>query len=107
MINFTFSIKSFKPNDWFVSFYNYDFGLSKNKRFEAEFVYDAYHNFFLSLDTSFRGKDHAGPRLEIGLFGYNSSFAIYDVRHWDYKNNTWKNFQKNFYSKNKKSKTKK
>lgn len=107
MIKFTLSLKSFNPSDWFVSFYNYDFKLSKNKRFEAEFACDGYHNFFLLLDTSFRGRDHAGPQLEVCLLGYGARFAIYDVRHWDYKNNTWKNFQKNFYSKNKKSKTKK
>jgi hypothetical protein len=107
MIHFQFSVKPLNPSNLFISFYNYDYKLTTNKRFEADFAYDAYHNFFLSISTDFRGKDHAGPRIEIGLFGYNSSFAIYDIRHWDYKNNTWKNFQKNFYSKNKKLKTKK
>jgi hypothetical protein len=104
MIHFQFSVKSLNPNDWFISFYNYDYKLTKNKRFEADFAYDAYHNLFLSINTEFRGRDHAGPRFEIGLFGYSARFAIYDTRHWDYKNNTWKNFKKNFYSKNKKPK---
>jgi hypothetical protein len=34
-------------------------------------------------------QDHAGLRLELGLFGYSIDFNIYDNRHWDYIGEKW------------------
>jgi hypothetical protein len=32
-------------------------------------------------------RDHAGFNLMVGLFGFSIEFYIYDIRHWDYKEN--------------------
>lgn len=34
-------------------------------------------------------QDHAGIRLELGLFGYNISAQIYDTRHWNDEDDNW------------------
>lgn len=34
-------------------------------------------------------QDHAGLRLELGLFGYSIDFNLYDNRHWDYIGKKW------------------
>lgn len=39
-------------------------------------------------------EDHAGLNLELGLFGYEIHFTIYDNRHWDYINNRWEKYEK-------------
>jgi hypothetical protein len=34
-------------------------------------------------------QDHAGVRLELGLFGYQLDMSFCDSRHWNIKNNCW------------------
>ena len=34
-------------------------------------------------------QDHAGVRLELALFGYEISLAIYDSRHWNHEEHRW------------------
>jgi hypothetical protein len=36
------------------------------------------------------GQDHAGVRLELGLFGYQLDLGFHDSRHWDIDTNAWK-----------------
>lgn len=45
--------------------------------------------FEFDLTLEFIGRDHAGPGIAIGLFGYGVHFKIYDHRHWDYERDTW------------------
>lgn len=47
------------------------------------------HIIELELDTRFTGRDHAGPRIYVGLLGFFLSLQIYDHRHWDYENGRW------------------
>jgi hypothetical protein len=47
-------------------------------------------NDVLVVDISYTVKqDHAGFNVWLGLLGYSVNFIIYDIRHWDYKNNQW------------------
>lgn len=34
-------------------------------------------------------EDHAGLKLEFGLFTYSFVFQIYDTRHWNYADRKW------------------
>ena len=34
-------------------------------------------------------QDHAGTRLELGLFGYEVHFTFYDNRHWNHEEHRW------------------
>lgn len=34
-------------------------------------------------------QDHAGVNLELGLFGYEIHFTIYDNRHWNHEEGRW------------------
>lgn len=36
-----------------------------------------------------RQQDHAGIRYNFQLFGIETDFSIYDIRHWDYDNDCW------------------
>lgn len=45
--------------------------------------------FAFTLDLRWRGRDHAGPRLEITLLKFFFCIQIYDHRHWNYDANRW------------------
>lgn len=34
-------------------------------------------------------RDHAGLNIELGLFGWNIEFTVYDSRHWNDAQNSW------------------
>jgi hypothetical protein len=34
-------------------------------------------------------RDHAGLEIELGLFGWNTNFKLYDSRHWNNVENRW------------------
>lgn len=80
-------------NKYFDSYVCVEKPISKNKVFNFEITRHFYHLFQFILKTEFRGMDHAGPSLELGLFGYNVMVCIYDTRHWDDEKNTWKNYE--------------
>lgn len=40
-------------------------------------------------------EDHAGLNLELGLFGYEIHFNIYDHRHWNYEQGKWVEYYDN------------
>lgn len=63
--------------------------INKNKNFEFQVYY--YFEYFLTLNLEFlfKGKDHAGPKIEFSIFGLNFDIIIYDRRHWSHTNNDW------------------
>lgn len=63
--------------------------LSKNKAWELE--HTVYDGTLLDVSVSYTiREDHAGFELVLGVFTYGIGFRIYDIQHWDIKNNTWK-----------------
>jgi hypothetical protein len=60
----------------------------RNKYFEIELIQDCENLIHFKFDWTTKC-DHAGVRLELGLFGYELMFQLYDNRHWDYKKNDW------------------
>lgn len=50
------------------------------------------------LDTSFSGRDHAGPEIELSIFGYGARIMIPKSRHWNYRKNCWLDNYKNWMS---------
>jgi hypothetical protein len=87
MIYLTFKLDN-PFNDRFANLFNRSGKLSKNKSWEVEILkVNSFVNFQLQYTTR---TDHAGLRFELGLFGYELGFTIYDIRHWDYENNDWK-----------------
>ena len=60
----------------------------KNKYFEFEVLQDC--EYLINFNFDWRSRcDHAGVKLQLGLFGYELIFQFYDNRHWDYHANTW------------------
>lgn len=57
----------------------------KNKCWEFELL-KTTDILLLSFAFTTR-RDHAGLALEIGLFGFQAGFNVYDSRHWE--NGTW------------------
>lgn len=41
------------------------------------------------LSTEFKGSDHAGPKLELSVFGYGFRIEIPKARHWNHDDNCW------------------
>jgi hypothetical protein len=79
----------FKDREYFENRYWLDTHLFFHKHFELEYFISNDKIFEFELDLMWKGKDHAGPSLTIGIGGYTISFKIYDYRHWNYELNDW------------------
>lgn len=93
MIEFFFRIKNPRPKHRTqVNYVMRDRKLTKNWAAELQISRWTMNNFVeLWIDTAWTGQDHAGPRFHFELLGFMLSFKIYNVKHWDYDENTWKN----------------
>lgn len=59
--------------------------LSDNWATELQISKWSMDNFFeIWVDTSWRGKDHAGPTLYLEFLGYMFNFKIYNRNHWNW-----------------------
>ena len=56
-----------------------------------ELEYGKIDNTFLTIDLSLelKGSDHAGPSIELSIFGYGFRLEIPKARHWNYEENCW------------------
>lgn len=89
MIRLNFEIDYPFTSTSFNHIFNYVCGTPfKHKYFELEVFQDCENLLHFKFDWR-RKCDHAGIKLELGLFGYETMFCLYDNRHWDYKNNCW------------------
>lgn len=64
----------------------------KNKHWEiqiSKFGDRADTIFSIDLDLKLNGRDHAGPKFYIEVFGYMLDIHVYDDRHWNYDENRW------------------
>jgi hypothetical protein len=71
----------------FANLFNRHGRISDRKAWELN-VFRTNTVFLMSLMFTVRG-DHAGLRLQFGLFGFEMEFHFYDSRHWDYRNQKW------------------
>ena len=87
---FNFTIYNFtkKTNFWY-KLKSYHKQLSKNKNLEIETFFSNYNLFSFEFDCKLTGKDHAGIRVKINIFGLELEVNFYDSRHWDYNNKCW------------------
>jgi hypothetical protein len=89
MINLTFAIGYPWLDDKFKTlFYRTWKTPIKNKFFEIQFINDNENLLNFQFKWT-RRYDHAGVKLELGLFGYELVVQLYDSRHWDYDKNDW------------------
>jgi hypothetical protein len=92
MIHFNIAIQNpwhnEKNNQW-RDFYQNSWSLTENKRINVCIDYYTWNWFKFEVDTRWSGYDHAGPRVEIILFGLGLSVDINDTRHWDCDTNSW------------------
>lgn len=68
--------------------------ISEHKSWEVQFSRYAWNLFEFNLDLNWRGSDHAGPSIELNLFGYTVTAKIYDHRHWDDDTDDWEKYEK-------------
>jgi hypothetical protein len=86
MIHFNFTIRN-PFSSKFENLFCKSGKFSKNTAWEVEAVQSS-----ILFEFEFRytiREDHAGAKLEFGLFGYSISAQYYDIRHWDYDTNKW------------------
>jgi len=89
MIEFNLSVANpFKYEEFRVLF-NRLWNVGRHKTLEVQIDRYAYNIVEVSVNTAWMGRDHAGPKLELGLFGWNFSIRLQDKRHWDYENHCW------------------
>ena len=64
--------------------------VTPNRFLELELFRTAAYNWVrFELGLAWRGSDHAGPHIELELFGLHLRAILGDYRHWDYKEGTW------------------
>jgi hypothetical protein len=73
----------------FYSLYLFSKIIYPNKCFEFQVYYSSDTILALLVSAEMSGVDHAGVRIEITLFGLSVLFHLYDIRHWDYDNKRW------------------
>lgn len=73
----------------FKSLFDVERIIAPHKSVEFQVTFRLGDIFGLEIDPSWTGKDHAGPAIEIGLFGLTARLSIYDHRHWNFKENRW------------------
>ena len=67
--------------------------LPGKKAWEVEVCYFPVTLFELLLRWSVH-TDHAGPKVEIVIFGWSFSAQIYDTRHWSFVSGTWELYER-------------
>ena len=78
--------KDFKNHDYYWK----DCKLSANKNLEIQISrFEATDLIDLGFDLQWWGQDHAGPELDINVFGYMFNIKVYDSRHWNWEANRW------------------
>jgi hypothetical protein len=96
MIQFYLEIKNpfFKTsmNEWQRVYFEFAKNVTKNKTFDMSISRHAYYLFSVNLNLDWRGNDHAGPKLQICLFGYSLHVNLSDNRHWNDEENRWVNY---------------
>lgn len=94
MINFSFGI----VNPWakdkpMVTYFYREPKLSKNWAMCIQIYHGSNYNIFsISVDTAWRGHDHAGPKFDLEICGYCFDFQIYNTRHWNYETGSWEKY---------------
>ena len=90
MITLNFKIRNpfFKDSE-FKDLWCKTGSFSQYKHWELQLMYYDWNLFELNLNTHWKGEDHAGPKLDIGILGYQFAASIYDSRHWNENLNTW------------------
>ena len=78
----------FKCSD-FKNYWDKSIPVSTNKTLEMQVTHYAWNWLELNVDLNWYGSDHAGPSIEVCLFGYTLNVKVYDNRHWDYKAHDW------------------
>jgi len=63
--------------------------VTKNKSWEIQTYKFPERLLSVLIDIEWRGSDHAGPNIELCLFGWVVTMRIYDNRHWNYDTNAW------------------
>lgn len=89
MITFSLTVANPFKHQAFNSYWQGEYALTDHKTAELGFYKYAWNLFELEIDLRWRGRDHAGPSCELGLFGYTVRIGISDNRHWNTVTNDW------------------
>jgi hypothetical protein len=89
MINIDIALENPYPSNDFRNIWLKHGNITKNKAWEVQIYKDPECIIGLGLRYSFRGRDHAGLRINIGFFTYRFDMHIYDIRHWNHETNSW------------------
>jgi hypothetical protein len=84
------AVRNHKPKlEIFKSYFTRTGKVSTNKYWEIQSYFYNFYMLELSVHFKWSGYSHAGPTVEIGIFGYYLVCKVYDCRHWDHVANKW------------------
>jgi hypothetical protein len=87
MIEFIFRINHWKPSDKVEQkdYVTWDKRLGKNWATELQIARMPLRDVLeLHVDTSWTGKDHAGPRFNLTILWFFFNFQVYNINHWNW-----------------------
>ena len=96
MLYLNFSIVNPFAQQDFNNIFSRSGQLTENKCWEIEIYREPRRLLGIEINLEWRGCDHAGPGMELSLFGHSISIKVYDVRHWNSKENTWVNYDNSY-----------
>ena len=91
MIRIDASIRNPFKHKPFKNIWTRAWKVSKNKTLEVQIYRYGYNLAELTVDTYWQGEDHAGPRFDLGIFGWYFTVNLHDNRHWDFVKGCWSN----------------
>lgn len=89
MIRLNFVIEN-PYSDKFDAGYSWAGKITKNKAWEIQ-AYRSNTVVEATLEVKHR-TDHAGIKIEFGLFSYSFVAQFYDTRHWNYEKRCWEQY---------------
>ena len=88
-----------KDGPRFKGIFHKHFRLSKMRNLEINCDRQAPEKLIdIALNLRLSGSDHAGPEFSISVLGWTFDIGAPDARHWDYENDCWLMYWKDFES---------
>ena len=96
MINFNVSIANpFKFRE-FRNLWNRAWAVTRDRTLEVQIYRYAYNLFEFGLDLRWWGTSHAGPRFELGIFGWTLDINLASNHHWNSETQDWERYDQDY-----------
>lgn len=105
MLNCSFVIENPWSKYKWRSMWTWHKKIAKHKSIDVQFMGYSKDILGFRLELDWRGRDHAGPRIEIIIATYTLCVHMYDDRHWNWETDEWEIYTEEDTCQNQKAET--